>query len=327
MKKFASLLLCMVLVLSMFPVNAAAAENTCIGAEVTVADGTVTVVVSALQTAANARLHVTFDANCLTYVDYETAFAAHSVREEAGKITIGLANSSANAVETGAELARITFAVTGGWDQTGLAVTAESFGGKKVNETIALTVQGSGYRFQDVSAEQWFYEAVDRMAADGHIKGISATHFGPGLDMSRADFVTLLGRLAGQEDKRVQTHFTDVPADSYYSGYVAWGVENGIVKGISDNLFGSADQVARSQMVTFLYRYAASQGADMTVADPEAVLARFPDGNALPDWSVDAFAWAIDRGVINGMDGCLAPDEPSNRAQVAVMLYRFFYEG
>ena len=61
--------------------------------------------------------------------------------------------------------------------------------------------------------------------------------------------------------------------------------------------------------------------------DREAVLARFPDGKALPDWSVDAFAWAIDRGVINGMDGCLAPDEPSNRAQVAVMLYRFFYEG
>ena len=48
MKKIASLLLCMVLLLSVCCVNASAAENACIGAGVTVAeDGTVTVAVSA----------------------------------------------------------------------------------------------------------------------------------------------------------------------------------------------------------------------------------------------------------------------------------------
>jgi hypothetical protein len=31
--------------------------------------------------------------------------------------------------------------------------------------------------------------------------------------------------------------------------------------------------------------------------------------------------------VINGMDGILAPQGICNRAQVAVMLYRFFFEG
>ena len=53
MKKIASLLLCMVLLLSVCCVNASAAENACIGAGVTVAeDGTVTVAVSAKAAAA-----------------------------------------------------------------------------------------------------------------------------------------------------------------------------------------------------------------------------------------------------------------------------------
>ena len=97
MKKITSLLLCMVLVLSMFCVNAAA-ESACMEAGVTVVDdGTVTVVVTARQTTANARLVVDFDPAYLRYVGCETAFAVQSVKEEGGKLTIGLANATAAA--------------------------------------------------------------------------------------------------------------------------------------------------------------------------------------------------------------------------------------
>ena len=96
MKKIASLLLCMVLLLSVCCVNASAAENACIGAGVTVAeDGTVTVAVSAKAAAANARLTLGFDADRLTYTGCETAFAVATVKEEAGKLTIGLASPTA----------------------------------------------------------------------------------------------------------------------------------------------------------------------------------------------------------------------------------------
>lgn len=324
MKKLTSLLLCMVLVLSLFGVKAAA-EGTCMEAGVTVVDdGTVTVVVRGKQPTANARLSLAFDADYLTYVGCETPFAVHSVKEEAEKLTIGLANASAGAV-TG-ELVTVRFEMTGHWDKTDIIVTAVNYGGEPVNETVTVTAVGGGYRFRDVTADQWFYEAVEHMASEGYILGISQTHFGPALDMNRASFVTLLGRLEGVEKTFVQTHFTDVPADSFYSGYVKWAVEKGITNGISDTMFGPAESVNRAQMVTFLYRYVVSEGIDVTVADPEAVLAQFPDSDTLPEWAEAPFAWAIDRGVINGMDGKLAPASTSNRAQVAVMLYRFFFE-
>lgn len=320
MKKLTSLLLCMVLVLSLFCVNAAAAENTGIEARATVVDdGTVTVVVTAKQPTANARLDVAFDSDYLTYTGYETAFAVHSAKAEEENVAIGLANATANAIPAGGELVKVSFEMTGRWDETVIEITA---GG----ETLTVIAEGTGYRFEDVTADAWFYEAVETLAADGCIKGISETHYGPALDMNRASFVTLLGRLEGVAETQTETRFTDVEVESFYSGYVAWADEKEIVQGVSETLFAPAASMTREQMVTFLYRYVVSEGIDVTVADPEAALAQFPDAASVSDWAAEAFAWAIDRGVINGMDGVLAPQLNCNRAQVAVMLYRFFYE-
>ena len=163
MKKITSLLLCMVLVLSMLCVSAAAADDTCMEAGITVQEnGTVMVAVSARQAAANARLTVDFDSDCLSYVGYKTAFAAHSVKAEEEKLTIGLANSSANAVQAGAELVTLSFEMTGKWDKTDITVTAESYGGKKVGENLSLVVEKSA-----VIAEGWSGYTLWKLTGDG----------------------------------------------------------------------------------------------------------------------------------------------------------------
>ena len=325
MKKLTSVLLCMVLVLSMFCVNAAAAETACMEAGVTVSeDGTVTVAVRAKQPAANARLTVDFDSDYLTYVGCETGFAVHSVKAEEEKLTVGLASASANAVKAGETLAQLRFAVTGRWDETAITLTAVNFAGKAVNESMTLNVPGSGYRFRDVKAEDWFFEAVDHLAAEGCIAGITENSFGPALDMNRASFLTLLGRLAGVELTHAETRFTDVPADSFYSGYVAWAVEKGITGGVDATHFAPAAPVNRAQMVCFLYAYAKSEGMDVEVSDPAAALAQFSDADTLPAWAVAPMAWAVQNGIISGMDGKLVPAGIANRAQAAVVLYQFF---
>lgn len=327
MKKITSLLLCLVLVLSAFTLTAAA-EGTCMEAGVMAAeDGTVTVVVTAQKPAANAHLTVEFDPGCLTYVGCETPFAVHSVKAEEDKLTIGLANPSAMANEA-LELVNLRFKMTGGWDETSVLVTADRFDGQAVSETVTVTVQGTGYRFKDVPAGTWYFEAVDRMAAEGFIKGMSDTHFGPGLEMNRASFVTMLGRLDGVEETFAETRFADVEVESFYSGFVAWADANGIVEGMSGNLFAPGQNVNRAQMVTFLYRYAQYKGMDVSAGEPGEVLKDYIDGEAVCaiEWAAEPFAWAVENGVINGMDGTLNPAGTANRAQVAVMLYRFFFE-
>lgn len=318
MKKITSLLLCMVLVLSMALPAAAFSTG------VTMHSGVVTLTLGA-DAAANARMTVAFDPNYLTYLDYETDFAVHSVRAEEGRLEIGLANASSQKLQ---ELVVIRFRVTGAWDQTRISVTTERVDGENGSGTYTSYLYGEGYRFQDVTADQWFYEAVDHMAAEGYIQGISQSHFGPALNMNRASFVTLLGRLAGVPEEQVQTQFVDVPADSFYSGYVAWAAKTGITTGVDATHFNPTGSVSRAQMVAFLYRYAKSVDPDLKVGDARQILGAFADGQEVLayDWMAESFAWAIENGVINGMDGKLNPYGLTNRAQVAVMLYRFFFE-
>ena len=163
MKKITSMLLCMVLVLSLFCVNAAAAETDCMEAGVTVSDGIVTVTVCTKQSAANARLTVEFDSGKLTYEACETAFAVRSVKAEEQKLTIGLAGATADALEAGAELVKLRFRAA---DAAGaeITVTAERIGGKAVNESVTL-VAGQA----QVIAEGWSGYTTWVLTSDGTI--------------------------------------------------------------------------------------------------------------------------------------------------------------
>ena len=49
----------------------------------------------------------------------------------------------------------------------------------------------------------------------------------------------------------------------------------------------------------------------------------FPDAGTCSDWASTALAWAVERGILNGMDGRLAPGGTATRAQAAAMLTRY----
>ncbi len=329
MKKLVSMLLCVMLVLSLCCVTASAAEHDYLEATgaVNAQTGTVELVLTAAQPLTNATVHLGFDSDYLTCtgIDVAGTVSNHELEEESALFRTAV--STADTIGAGEMVATVTFAVTGGWEQTDITVTVENWNDQLgANAEMTVTITGTGIRFDDVAPEQWFFEAVDHMAADGIIRGIDADHFGPDLTMTRANFVTLLGRLEGVAEKQSQTRFVDVPADSYYSGHVAWADEAGVVEGISQTLFAPENPVTREQMVTFLYRYVKYLEEDVTVKNPEKVLDGFADADEISAYAREAFVWAVDRGIIQGVtETTLQPGKCTTRAQAAVMLYRFFY--
>ena len=54
--------------------------------------------------------------------------------------------------------------------------------------------------FEDVSASDWFYEAVEYAASNGLMNGMSETAFDPAENLSRAMMVTILYRLDGSPE-------------------------------------------------------------------------------------------------------------------------------
>ena len=108
--------------------------------------------------------------------------------------------------------------------------------------------------FTDVSEDAYYYSAVLWAVENGITNGTSDTTFSPDVTVTRAQTTVFLYRAAGSPVTSGGSTFTDVPADSYYSGAVLWAVENGITNGTSDTTFSPGSPCTRSQIVTFLFR-------------------------------------------------------------------------
>ena len=109
--------------------------------------------------------------------------------------------------------------------------------------------------------------------------------------------------------------FRDVPKGVFYEEPVRWALEEGIVNGISDDLFGSTQATNRAAAVTMLWRYAGCP-------EPETAVNPFTDVPA-GSFYEKAVLWAQERGITNGIsDTEFGPTLSCNRAQVVTFLYR-----
>ncbi len=190
-----------------------------------------------------------------------------------------------------------------------VTVTA-AFAEKKADEPVAPEKL-----FADVSADDYYYEAVKWASENGVTGGIGENLFGANLPCTRAQIVTFLWRAAGSPEPKGMSGFVDVSADAYYAKAVAWAVEEGIVSGTSATTFSPDAVCTRAQSVAFLYR---AFGEKVNKA------AGFSDVSA-DAYYADAVAWAVKNGVASGIGGGLfAPDQDCARGQIVAFLYRAY---
>lgn len=175
--------------------------------------------------------------------------------------------------------------------------------------------------FTDVAEGACYYDAVLALAEQGIINGMTETTFCPDNQLTRAQVVTMLYRMAGAPETDAAAAFADVPEGAYYADALAWAVETGVTEGVSETEFAPDMDVTREQFVTFLYRFAALEGqADGEPAD----LSAFQDAALVADWAQEAMAWAVGQGIVEGVtEDTIVPQGTATRAQAVTMLYRY----
>lgn len=186
------------------------------------------------------------------------------------------------------------------------------------------------------------------------ISGVGDNKFDPDADVTRAQFVTFLYRLAQWEsakvqatadnvnpdaninadalkttkdgatdfdyfpsftDAKAQTKFTDVAAGAYYAKAVDWAVANGIAAGKTATTFDPNAVVTRAEAVTFLQRYYAA-GQKYNVSS------KFADVKST-DFFANAVGWATSIGVTQGKDDThFAPKDTCSRKEAAAFIFR-----
>lgn len=177
--------------------------------------------------------------------------------------------------------------------------------------------------FDDVDEAAWYFDAVRYVFENGLLQGTSDTLFSPDLTTTRAMIVTVLWRMAEEPVINYAMTFDDVPEGLWYSEAVRWAAGEGIVTGYDDTRFGPNDAVTREQLAAMLYRYAVSQGRDVSVGEDTNILS-YADAFSVSEYAVSALQWACGEGIVTGRDdGTLSPQDSALRSEFSAMLMRF----
>lgn len=193
----------------------------------------------------------------------------------------------------------------------------------------AADVNIAMHPFKDVG-HAWYTENVVLSYLNGYMTGLNETTFGPGSTLLRAQFATILYRMAGSPEIEYSDIFADVPDGQWYTDAILWAYENGIVTGYESEdpnapkTFGPGDNINREQMAAIFYRYAQYKGYDLS-AGQDVDLNSFSDADKVSDWAVDAVKWNVGAGIITGKDDGvrLDPKGNANRAECATIIIRF----
>lgn len=189
-------------------------------------------------------------------------------------------------------------------------------------------------QFTDIDGH-WAKTYIEQVVEDGLMNGTRETTFAPDDPMTRAMFVTVLGRFAGIDPDGWKMDydgvlFSDIQADQYYIPYVNWAARTGITLGSGSGKFNPDGIITREQMLTMLQRYAALCGKTFDASilgDANAQPPSFTDANEISDWAKDAVTQLQACGIVQGIanpDGTLrfAPKNTASRAEGAAVFCR-----
>ena len=180
------------------------------------------------------------------------------------------------------------------------------------------------FPFKDVTKEgNWSYDDIYYVWDNGLMKGMEDDLFVPQGTTTRAQFATVIYRMAGSpevtEEDYAKCPFTDL-VDEWYKDAVVWAYNAKVVNGVTDTTFVPGANITREQMVAMLYRYSGETGA--------ADLSKITDADAISDYAKPAVAWAVANGVVNGFpDGTFQPKGNATREQMAAIMARFDKRG
>ena len=186
-----------------------------------------------------------------------------------------------------------------------------------VDESCTLVIADNATRFPDAE-DHWAKDAIAFVTARGILNGTDRG-FEPERSMTRAMVAQMLYNLDRAAAPGIAATFGDVAADAWYADAVGWAGAMDYMHGYGDD-FGPDDPISRQDLVTILYRYALKHGL---AEDADGALSAWPDADQVADYAREAMAWAVGKGIINGVDGLLDPTSPATRAQIAVIMQRF----
>lgn len=165
-------------------------------------------------------------------------------------------------------------------------------------------------------------QAITFMVSKGYFELDSEGRFNPSVGLNRYEFTQSLIKIFFALNLDAVTSFDDVTQDNLYYPYVASGEENELLAGYDDGLFHGDNDILRVQMLAICGRTLVNKKGYSRPGDPAAYL-NYVDSADIPEWSAGDLALTVREGLIES-GSALRPNQPINRGEAALLLYRLF---
>ena len=200
--------------------------------------------------------------------------------------------------------------------------------------SVAMPVQAAG--FSDVSAKNWAYPAIEKLAAQGVVSGVGDGKFDPDGYITTAQFISMLMRMFFGEEMAMDT----AEYELWYGKVLQWAMDNGLlykmeISDVNKRAVGANKwnqdiangPIFREEMAVLLYNF-----LKQTVELPSEETLRTVTVTKIPDLGNHnatvleqyAIASVYELGCLSGKDekGTFDGNALMTRAQACVVLSR-----
>ena len=197
-----------------------------------------------------------------------------------------------------------------------------SIGGTKTYPTVVpdtdnKDIELNYYVFDDLDGVEWAREPICKLAEMGVLRGKEYRLFYPNDNIMREEFVKMLTVAYKLNIENKTAKFTDVNADDWFMPYVAAALENGIVNGVSDDMFGTGQNITRQDLAVMAYNAALKNGVEFNTEGVQ----KFSDDDKISDYAKTAVYALKSQDIVNGIDGKnFAPQDTATRAEAAKII-------
>jgi hypothetical protein len=173
--------------------------------------------------------------------------------------------------------------------------------------------------FNDMSSAAWAGEYVDALKEKGIVTGNGEGGFEPNGFVTREQFTKMLVLSLNIEiPYDYGLPFNDVPRDGWAYPYIAAAYKNGLVNGMSADMFGLGENISRQDIAALIARAVDAAGK----VSAETVSGKFNDEGEISGYAVEAVLTLSELGVLNGDEnGSFRPKSNATRAESAKILY------
>lgn len=170
-------------------------------------------------------------------------------------------------------------------------------------------------KLSDISTH-WAKKEINQFISSGYVNGYEDGTFRPDNSITRAEFVKLVNKYFGFNNKE-DIKFSDVNTNDWYYNDICIASKAGYINGYEDKTFKPNKTITREEVAKILISIKNQQDVNYDK------LNKYPDKNKVSNWAKPYIEGAIEQGYLKGNDlGFLNPTNNITRAESITVLSR-----